>query len=86
MITISSSDIIKNPSYIMKPEDIIFVKDAKGHAIRSVVLPYSLYEKVQEKIEDELYLFKNAKALSKEAYDDFLEIETVVESDENEAR
>ena len=82
MITISSSDIIKKPSYISRPQDITFVKDAKKHIIKSVVIPYELYEKVQKTIEDELYLLKNAKALSKEAYDDFLEIETVVESDD----
>jgi hypothetical protein len=42
-------------------------------------LPYELYEKLQEKIEDELYLFNNQKALSKGAYDEFLDTENVVE-------
>ena len=79
MITISSSDIIKKPSYITKPTEITFVEDAKKHIIKSVVLPYSLYEKVRETIEDEAYLLRNAKALSQESYDDFLEIESVVE-------
>jgi hypothetical protein len=79
MLTITSSDIIKKPSYITRPEDITFVEDAKKHIIKSVVLPFELYEKVKEKIEDEIYLSQNKKALSKDAYDDFLDIETVIE-------
>ncbi len=79
MITISSSDIIKKPSYITRPTDITFVEDAKKHIIKSVVLPYSLYEKVKEKIEDELYIMNNKKALSSQAYNEFLEIESVSE-------
>jgi hypothetical protein len=79
MLTISSSDIIKKPSYITKPTEITFVEDAKKHIIKSVVLPYALYEKVREAIEDEAYLLRNSKALSKESYEDFLEIEHVAE-------
>jgi len=79
MITISSSDIIKKPSYITRPEEITFVEDMKKHVIKSVVLPYELYERVREKIEDEMYLMRNTKALGKEAYDEFLEREEVVE-------
>jgi len=79
MITISSSDIIKKPSYITRPKEITFVEDMKKHVIKSVVLPYDLYERVREKIEDEMYLMRNVKALGKEAYDEFLEIEEVVE-------
>lgn len=79
MITINSSDFIKKPSYITKPEDITFVKDAKKQLIKSVVIPYELYNQMKEKIEDELYLIRNQKALSKESYDAFLAIEEVVE-------
>lgn len=75
MITISSSDVVKKPSYITNPQDITFVEDAKKHIKKSVVIPYALYEKLKEQIEDELYLFENKKALSQEAYDEFLEIE-----------
>jgi len=75
MITINSSDFIKKPSYITKPKDIIFIEDAKKHITKSVVLPYELYELVREKIEDELYLYQNKKALSKSSQDEFLEIE-----------
>ena len=42
---------------------------------KSVVLLYELYELVREKIEDELYLYQNKKALSKSSQDEFLEIE-----------
>ncbi len=79
MIMINSSDIIKKPSYITRPTDITFVEDAKKHIIKSVVLPYALYEKLKDKIEDELYIMNNIKALSKEANDEFLEIEAVSE-------
>lgn len=79
MIIISSSDIIKKPSYVTKPTDITFVEDMKKHIIKSVVLPYELYERVREQIEDEMYLMNNAKALGKDAYDAFLATEEIVE-------
>ena len=79
MITISSSDIIKKPSYVTRPEEITFVEDMKKHVIKSVVLPYDLYERVREQIEDEMYLMRNTKALGEDANKEFLEIEEVVE-------
>ncbi len=79
MLTISSSDIVKKPSYVTRPEEITFVEDAKQHVVRSVVIPYKIYETIREKIEDELYLAANKKALSQEAYDSFLETEAVAE-------
>jgi hypothetical protein len=79
MITISSSDIVKKPSYITRPTEITFVEDMKKHVIKSVVIPYELYERVREKIEDEMYMMRNAEALGKEAYEEFLETEEVVE-------
>lgn len=79
MLTISSSDIIKKPSYITQPKDITFVKDAKKHIVKSVVMPYEMYKFLQEKIEDELYIYQNKDALSRNSYDEFLEIEEVVE-------
>ncbi len=80
MIVINSSDFIKKPSYITQPLDITFVEDAKKHITKSVVLPFELYEKVREKIENELYLIQNQQALSHSSYEDFLQIEEVVES------
>jgi len=79
MLTITSSDIIKKPSYITQPKDITFVEDAKKHIIKSVVMPYEMYKFLQEKIEDELYIYQNKDALSQKSYDEFLEIEEVVE-------
>ena len=79
MITINSSDIIKKPSYITQPKDITFVQDAKKNIIKSVVLPYALYEKLKEKIEDELYIMSNSKSLNKKSYEEFLDIEDVCE-------
>ena len=79
MLIINSSDFIKKPSYITRPEDITFVQDAKKQLVKSVVIPYELYKNLQEVIEDELYIMRNAKALSKQAYAEFLEIEEIVE-------
>ncbi len=79
MITISSSDVIKKPSYITNPKEITIVEDAKKHIIKSIVIPYDLYEKIREKIEDELYLLENKEALSEKSYKEFLEIEEVSE-------
>ncbi len=79
MLTISSSDIIKKPSYITRPEDITFVEDMKKHIIKSVVLPYELYERVHEKIEDEMYLMRNSEALDNASYEEFKLIEEAVE-------
>lgn len=79
MLVINSTDIVKKPSYVTRPTDITFVEDAKKHITKSVVLPYELYEKVKEKVEDELYLMNNKGALSKKANDEFLEIEQISE-------
>ena len=79
MLTISSSDIVKKPSYITRPTEITFVEDAKQHITRSVVLPYALYERVKEKIEDEIYLFNNQKAHCATSNAEFMEIEPIVE-------
>lgn len=79
MIVINSSDFIKKPSYITQPTDITFVEDAKKNITKSVIIPFSLYEKLKEKIEDELYILQNQKALSQRSYEEFLDIEEVVE-------
>lgn len=79
MIVINSSDFIKKPSYITQPLDITFVEDAKKHITKSVILPFELYEKVKENIENELYLIQNQQALSQSSYEDFLQIEEVAE-------
>ncbi len=86
MITINSSDVIKKPSLITQPKEITFIQDAKKHITKSVVLPYELYEKIKETIEDELYLSQNADALNTRAYKEFLEIEDVVEDLASEKR
>jgi hypothetical protein len=80
MIRISASDVIKKPSYISNPMDITFVEDTKKHITKSVVLPYDLYMRLKDIIEDEMYLYKNQKALDQKSYDDFLEIEPIVEA------
>jgi hypothetical protein len=79
VITISSSDVIKKPSYITNPKEITIVEDAKKHIIKSVVIPYDLYEKIKDKIEDELYLMENKEALNAKSYKEFLDIEDISE-------
>ena len=71
MLSITSSDVIKKPSFVTNPKDITFIEDAKKHIVKSVVLPYSLYEKIKEQIEDELYLMQNKEALSNKAKEEF---------------
>ena len=75
MFSITSSDVIKKPSYVTQPKEVTFVEDAKRHVIKSVILPYELYEKIREQLEDEIYLMQNREALSQKSYEDFLEIE-----------
>ena len=75
MIAISSSDIVKKPSFITNPQDITFVNDMKKNITKSVVIPYEIYNRVKDKIEDELYLYENKKALGNNSYEEFLEIE-----------
>jgi hypothetical protein len=79
MLYITSSDVIRKPSFITKPQEITFIEDAKQHVVKSVVLPYELYRRFQTIIEDELYLIENKKALSKNSYKEFLEMEEVCE-------
>ena len=84
MIIINSSDFIKKPSYITNPKDITFVEDAKKHIKKSVIIPYELYEEIKEKIEDEIYLYQNKKALSKEAFEEFKDVEEAYIEDLND--
>ena len=75
MVSITASDVIKKPSYVTNPKNITFIEDAKKHIIKSVVIPYDIYEKFKEQIEDEMYLIQNKKALSKTAQKEFKMIE-----------
>jgi len=59
MIAISSSDIVKKPSYITNPTDITFVKDMKKNITKSVVIPYEIYSNIKESIEYQIWLQKN---------------------------
>ena len=75
MLSITANDVVKKPSYVTNPNDITFIEDVKKHIVKSVVLPYSVYEKIKEQIEDEIYLMQNKKALSKTAKKEFEIIE-----------
>jgi len=77
--TVTTTDILRHPALLNATSGITLIEDGRRHEPKSVLLPYALYQKVQERIEDELYLMSNQKALSTEAYKEFLEIEEVIE-------
>ncbi|MFZ3052871.1 MAG: hypothetical protein WA099_05630 [Sulfuricurvum sp.] len=79
MTTVTTTDILRHPALLNAIDGITLIEDGRRHEPKSVLLPYALYQKVRERIEDELYLMSNQKALSTEAYKEFLEIEEVIE-------
>ena len=79
MTTVTTTDILRHPALLNALDGITLIEDGRRHEPKSVLLPYALYQKVQERIEDELYLMSNQKALNSDAYQEFLEIEEVVE-------
>ena len=79
MTTVTTTDILRHPSLLNATDGITLIEDGRRHEPKSVLLPYALYEKVKERIEDELYLMSNQQALSTQAYKEFLETENVVE-------
>lgn len=80
MTTVTTTDILRHPALLNATDGITLIEDGRRHEPKSVLLPYALYQKVQERIEDELYLMNNQKALGTEAYQEFLEIEEVIEN------
>lgn len=79
MTTVTTTDILRHPALLNATDGITLIEDGRRHEPKSVLLPYSLYKKVREQIEDELYLMSNQKALNSDAYQEFLEIEEVIE-------
>jgi len=79
MTTVTTTDILRHPALLNATNGITLIEDGRRHEPKSVLLPYALYKKVQERIENELYLMSNQKALSTEAYKEFLEIEEIIE-------
>jgi len=79
MTTVTTTDILRHPALLNAIDGITLIEDGRKHEPKSVLLPYALYQKVREKIEDELYLMGNQKALGTEAYKEFVEIEVIVE-------
>lgn len=78
MHVVNSSDILRKPA-LLSSDEVLYIEDGRKHQLKSVLIPADLYELVREQIEAELYLKRNAKALSQEAYSEFLERESVVE-------
>ncbi len=79
MTTVTTTDILRHPALLNATQGITVIEDGRRHEPKSVLLPYSVFKKVKERIEDELYLLQNQKALGAEAYREFLEMEAIVE-------
>jgi len=79
MMTVTMTDILRRPALLNALEGITLIEDGRRHEPKSVLLSYALYQKVQEQIENELYLLKNQHALGLNAYREFLTIEAVSE-------
>ena len=68
---ISVSDVVKKPSVVTNATEVTIIEDAKRHVAKSVVIPYAIYEKLKTRLDEELYLLENAKALGTDAYEAF---------------
>jgi hypothetical protein len=68
---ISVSDVVKKPSIVTNAMEVTIIEDAKRHIAKSVVIPYSIYEKLKTRLDEEIYMLENAKALGAEAYEAF---------------
>ncbi len=79
MTTETTTDNIRRPALHNALEGITLIEDGRRHEPKSVLLSYALYQKVQEQIENELYLINNQKALGISAYTEFLTREEVSE-------
>lgn len=79
MTTVTTTDILRHPALLNATNGITLIEDGRRHEPKSVLLPYALYQKVKEQIEDELYLMSNQKALDSDAYKEFLNIEETIE-------
>lgn len=78
MLIINSSDILRKPS-LLSSNEVLLIEDGRKHQLKSVLLPFDLYQVVKEQIEMELYLRANAEALDQSSYQQFLESEHVVQ-------
>ena len=76
---ITVSDVVKRPSIVTNATEVVLIEDAKHNIAKSVVIPYAIYRKLQNRLEEELYLLENARALDSDSYNDFLEIEEAAE-------
>jgi hypothetical protein len=68
---VTISDVVKKPSVVINASEVIIIVDAKRHITKSVVIPYTIYEKLEERVEEEIYLLENSKALGMDAYETF---------------
>ncbi|WP_457594011.1 hypothetical protein [Hydrogenimonas sp.] len=72
---ITVSDVVKKPSIVTNATEVTLIEDAKRHIAKSVVIPYAIYQKLKDRMDEELYLLENAEALGLEAYGEFEEVD-----------
>jgi|GEM_PF-793018 len=72
---ITVSDVVKKPSIVTNATEVTLIEDAKRHIAKSVVIPYAIYQKLKDRMDEELYLLENAEALGLEAYEEFKEVD-----------
>ena len=68
---ITVSDVVKKPSIVTNATEVTLIEDAKRHIAKSVVIPYAIYQKLRDRLDEEIYLLENAQALGADAYAEF---------------
>ena len=68
---ITISDVVKRPSIVTNATEVTLIEDAKRHIAKSVVIPYAIYQKLKDRLDEEIYLLENAQALGADAYAEF---------------
>jgi len=68
---ITVSDVVKKPSIVTNATEVTLIEDAKRHIAKSIVIPYAIYQKLKDRLDEEIYLLENAQALGADAYAEF---------------
>ena len=81
MITVKTRDIVKKSSLLGLNEPVLVI-NGNNRQPKSVIIPYSLYEKVRDTIESELFLARNSGFVeSSTAQKEFVERESAILED-----
>ena len=81
MITVKTRDIVKKSSLLGLNEPVLVI-NGNNRQPKSVIISYSLYEKVQDIIESELFMARNSNFVeSATVHKEFLEKESAILED-----